>query len=267
MAKTTTMMESGFLSPDIDRWAEKNRNAHFDYYLICEEFNKFCHKIAFEISPHNRHWQELLVSALFLRSLTSYQGFIRLALYGLISESKMVLRCLMEATFTLCALASHDELIFQYVQQDSLFRTKLINKLESASELVKKAVVADELQQLKEELLQETANLEIGKLTVQDLADKAGLRDWYDTAYTLLSQSVHSSARDIERHLQIDSSETVTGLNYGPSDKNVEILLFTAADCMRANLRSIDDVFALSIEQRTKDLRDRLQELGKNVKK
>jgi len=117
MTEYSKIMECGFLSEEIEKWSKRIRDAHLDYFELCESFNRLSHEIAFEISPHNKNIKELLISALFLRNLTSYQGFIILAERGLISESRMLLRCLMEATFTLCALAKNDDLIKIYIQQ------------------------------------------------------------------------------------------------------------------------------------------------------
>ncbi len=57
------------------------------------------------------------------------------------------------------------------------------------------------------------------KVSIADVAKRAGSYDSYLTAYAILSYSVHTSAYDLEHHFQVnDVTKQTEGFKYGPSD-------------------------------------------------
>lgn len=242
--------EQGFLSLELLTWITENRKKHLDWFDLCEEYNGFAHKLVYEFKPHNKDVRELLVATLYIRSLTNFQGFVVLAERGMLPEARVMLRCLMEALFALRALTKHPELANDYIEQDKRYRLKLLHKIENSSESVRSMANPDELKRLKDSLQSEVSSGDIKEIKTESLAIKAGLADLYNTGYSVLSLSVHSHPRDLERYFDVDEKQQIRTLIYEPSDQDIEKLLFSAIDCMRLSMLSVDDVFDLQIANR-----------------
>jgi hypothetical protein len=66
----------------------------------------------------------------------------------------------------------------------------------------------------------------IKHLTIKDIAHQASHHDIYVTAYAILSGAVHTTAQDLESHLDYyDRENAIQGFHYGPSDSNTEKFL------------------------------------------
>ena len=66
---------------------------------------------------------------------------------------------------------------------------------------------------------------------------------WHLTAYSIFSQSVHSSIRDLEKHLIIDDQKNIIGLKNEPSTENIDRLFITAAEAMLHALMALERNF------------------------
>ncbi len=49
--------------------------------------NKFCHKILSNLKAHNKETKEIVLTCLFIKSLSTFQGIIILASKGMTKES------------------------------------------------------------------------------------------------------------------------------------------------------------------------------------
>ena len=100
------------------------------------------------------------------------------------------------------------------------------------------AAVDEVLDGMLQTVSQNIKDQNIQELSTQWFAQKANLQDFYNSAYSVLSDSVHVNVRHLENALNIDSEGELIGLNYGPSDKGVVRNVLTAAEALIISLRA-----------------------------
>jgi hypothetical protein len=103
-------------------------------------------------------------------------------------------------------------------------------------------------------------------LKTYDYAKKANLLDFYNTAYALLSSTVHASSRDIETHLIFNHEKVVSSFNWGPSDKGIEMLLMSGIETLYIILNNVIEKFNVKINSTFINLEKRYEE-QKNIYK
>ncbi len=88
---------------------------------------------------------------------------------------------------------------------------------------------------------------DVKKMSVEDIARKADMHDWYISAYADLSDSVHTSPRDLENF--IDKKDNgIAGLKNIPSDEDLDKIHLTAGDSLLRALKAINNIFKLEID-------------------
>lgn len=199
--------ESGFLSIEIEDWIKKIRKDHSSLFMLADEVNGLCQKSMFELDAHNRDIQEMLVAALYIRLLSNYQGVILLCERGMRVEAETVLRAMVEALFSLCAIAKNQGLAVDFVREDQIRRLKFIDKYRKLHGKLPEHCNPEKIEMLEKELKEEKQGIR-GRST-EEWAKEAGLHDWYLSAYAVLSDSVHPKVREMERYLVLNGKEEV----------------------------------------------------------
>ncbi len=104
----------------------------------------------------------------------------------------------------------------------------------------------------------------IKKITTRYLAEKAGLVTVYDSAYKMLCASVHVDVRYLQRKLNINTDNNISGLLWGPDTKGLGLILLTAADTILSLLIGVQDVFVISPPQDYADFKEKVQQLAEH---
>lgn len=209
------IIENGFLGKEITSYISDIRSRHSDLFNLCDEANKLCLKTLFEIDAHNQEAQEILIATLYLRINSSFQAIVILAERGLIPQAKVILRSILEALFTLCALSKKIELCDIYIQADQKKRLKQLNKLRLLKSGLPPEAKESEIQKLEQELKKDVEEKGIKLLNVEQWAKEAGQHDIYLSAYTVLCDPVHTNVKDLERYLVLDENNELKGFNWG----------------------------------------------------
>src|SRR5947209_20474890 len=103
-------MNDGFLKPEVPDWEPKFREKLRGWVDLYEEVNAFCYKsLLAEVA--NPTLAQSLFWAFFLRSIASFQAILILLQKGLESDSKTLLRSLLEVTFTLKATTNRNTFV------------------------------------------------------------------------------------------------------------------------------------------------------------
>ena len=120
--------QMGFLGKEIEQWIQKTRNAHLDYFTLADEVNVYCQTTMLKFNAHNNNKQEVLVSTLYIRVLTHYQASILLAQRGLMPQSRVLVRAMIEALFSLCAIARSERCADDYILDNNISRLGFLKK-------------------------------------------------------------------------------------------------------------------------------------------
>ena len=256
----TPIIKNGFLGEEIKAVISDIRSVHSDLFNLCDDLNRLCHATLFKIDAHSEEPQELLVVTLFLRIKSSFQAVVILTERGMIPQAKVVLRSILEALFTQCALSKKPELCDRYMQADQIKRLKQINKFRMLKNGLPKEANESDILNLQKELKEDIEKRQIKKLSVEEWAREAEQHDIYLSAYTVLCDPVHTSVKELERYLVLDDNE-IKELKWGPDTDDIEIVLSANIEFMLVSLKATCDLFKIDKEKDINDLHGKLKEL------
>jgi hypothetical protein len=245
---------NGFLSPDLENYKCRIRENYSHLVDLFNDFNNFAQRMVFNINVHNKNPEEIFIACLYIRSLSSYQSFFLLIERGIVNEAKIILRTLIEILFQLVAINKNKNFVKEYALQDSRHKKKLVHKIIELNKISKEKFLDKDLNSLLETIQVDIDENEIKELKTYDYAKKAGLLDFYYTAYTLLSNTVHASSRDIETHLVFDDQKNIISFDWGPSGKGIEMLLITSIETFYIILTNVLEKFKVEKDLTFKNL-------------
>jgi hypothetical protein len=235
--------DDGFLTERADELEAALRAAHAALFQRIAEINRDCHGLLHSADIRNCDGRAIIAATLFMRALEHYQAAFLLLRRGLIAPARAPLRALVETVFRKRAIAADPDAFKTFIKEDLVHRKKLINKARNNAypnlEAARAAITADLVKEVEQEIKAAGAKA----LTTKDWSQRAGMEDWYVTNYALLSQSVHTSVRDLEAYLTLDQSGELKALEYAPSLHEIPELALTAAHLILIAASAFDKVF------------------------
>jgi len=192
--------------------------------------------------------------------MTSYQAGISLCEKGMIAETRVILRTLLEILFCIGAIANNDGIAEVYLLEDEIHRKKFLNKFKMLSWTNKDGNANPELDDLLSVIKNNIDDKDMVELKIQWFAGKAGLSDYYNSVYSIFSSSVHANVRDLEELAIVDGNGEITEFLFGPDDatRSIPSLLLTAGESLVLILRSINLKFKLGISEKIDEFRTRI---------
>jgi hypothetical protein len=246
----SSIKKSGFLSEQMSEWIAKNREKNSAWFKLCENINEFSHSTMLNIKIHNRYLPEVIVATLYARAMSNFQGIILMAERGMINEAKSLLRCFLECMFAIVAIEKDKTIVNQFVFDDFLQRKdglKTIKRNKGAgTPLFAGAPPMEDIDNQLLSIEKQIKKNNVIKLTKRALAEKAGMLTTYDTAYKILSGTIHVNARDLEQYLRINEAREIKSILWGPNVKEIDFILFNDAEAMLFILKAISHFFSLS---------------------
>jgi hypothetical protein len=252
--------DDGFLTERRPLLEAGIRNANERLFVRAEQINRDCHKLLFSVSAHNEDGREMLVAVAFIRALEHYQAAVLLLQTGLVAPAKVASRATLEAIFTARAIAATEEALKAFITADFIQRRKLLRKAQqhehtNLAELRVRA--ASLVEKLDADIQKHEANQkhEAKSLTTEQLAQLAGMHDWYTTAYAMLSMATHTVVRELECYLLIDADDRIQSLEYAPSLGEVPWLLLTVAHCILLGGDAITKTFGVPFDAKAEHVK------------
>lgn len=203
----------GFLSENADDIRQVIRERYPKQSDLLRRLNRHAvsvqHSIEISLDSPGQQYS----SCLFARTLATTQASVLLLERGLLSQAKMLLRCALETLFALGAVAKQPEIV-----------PRLLDGHRAEQQRVAKSVPlwkAPELQEIadatgKAGLLNADYGGATAALSAFDLAQKAGLEDWYRTVYLVFSWPVHGAVADVGQHAETGPSGEIVAFKNEP---------------------------------------------------
>lgn len=235
---TIEITDNGFLDSNSNSVVLHINHAHSEVLSYCKRLNNLAHRSLFSAKVSIDDAQQFLLAALIHKAMTAYQAIILLAERGMPSESQVVLRTLLEITFRIVAIAKDPEVGQAYILQDETNRKKFLNKLKLLDRSRTEALFDNELESVLKTVTQSIKDQDIKELSTVWFAEKANLVDFYNSAYAVLSNSVHVNVRHLENAFNYDSQGDLNGLKYGYSDQDLTQNVLTASEGLLLSLRA-----------------------------
>jgi hypothetical protein len=240
----------GFLSDEAQQLGRTLTKKDDILWTEARAVNEFCQAFQYELNVHKHSLSETLSAVMYARTLTTYQGVLVLLERGMEQQAKMLLRCAFESLFPLVAISRDANFADRILVSEELERLKGLNKLirywersgDPEGEI-------ENARKLAGEIKTQLAKVDGKKLSIVDTAEAAGLVDWYDTVYSLLSNTVHSSIRSLEDHLHVDANGDVEAMKNEPSYEDAGKLLATGLESMLHALLAASAVFGGDVEE------------------
>jgi len=239
----------GFLSNDVDNIIIKTNSYYKDTFNYCRELNVFAQGILYRLDIRNGLINELIIGAAYIRLLSSYQGSILMAERGMTNEMKVLSRNYLEMVFLICAISNNKEIARSFLLNDEIQRKKLLNKYKNMDPSYVDINSLPEVNKVIEEVMNNIKTQKIAQMSVEILSKEAKLHNHYKSYYSILSLSVHPSARELQETFTWNDNNKIVSINYGSNDKDVEKILLTNCSCMLNTLNHINVVFPIKIEE------------------
>jgi hypothetical protein len=250
----------GFLSGDLEGFKRKVKDVFPSHYEYLSSINRFSQGLQYRVEIHAHDLRELVSAILFARTLSTFQAFILISERGMIQQTKMLLRCMFESLFPLVAISKDKAFTKKFRDSDEYERKRALNKYlifhkrnNPSDPMIPK--VEKRISEIKEHIKKN----QIKKVGVEDAARDAGLIDWYDTVYSLLSSTVHASVRSLEEALEVDNKRNITTLKNEPELKELGHLYTVALEAMQFAIIAMAEIFGI-------DVKDFIQDLSKKIK-
>lgn len=214
--------ENGFLGSQIAEFEKEIYGKHGSIFDLCFSINQFAQwsKFQFEVPVDSQ--EKKAAACFFIRVINGFQATVILQQKGLSSEAVTVLRGAYEAFCLLKKVVEEEQFVSKLFRDNDLRRLKtlnwVINKKPKPS-----TVSADALKEAK----QEVANLKERNISDNDRIVIENLHPQTYSFYRLFSSEAHPSISSVVRYLQQDSEGTPR-IDWGPTDKDVEMTLIPA---------------------------------------
>jgi len=248
-----TIETDGYLSTQITYWIKKNWNQNSKWFNLCKEINRFSHITMFKMIIHKKCELELMIALLYIRSMSNFQGSIIMAERGMVNEAKTLLRCLLECEFAVVAIDKDKTIVDRLILDDQIQKLGILKAIkrnfENGVPFPKDALSIDEINNLIRKVNSEIKKSNIKNLKISDLAEIAGLKNNYNSAYKSLSGTIHVNVRDLEKYLELNEKGEIEQILSGPDVKEIGKILLTASQIILTILESISNIFSLSYDK------------------
>ena len=235
---------NGFIGKEITTWIDAKRRVHNELFEEAEKLNADCYQILSSVKTNKDDLRQTLVACLFPRCMELFQATYILVERGMSPSANIMLRCLMETMFVLCAIAKNDDALNAYIyDNEELERLKNANKMLSHKATAFSEVQLVDIEKIKSEVEQKKIDQKIKKFSTEEFAKKAGLHNWYLTAYNVTSRAVHATAKDMEQYLVIDEKEDIKSIRFAPTDREISTVLSDACESLITSLEQFLLVF------------------------
>jgi len=248
--------DDGFLTEPLDHVREAVRQKYTDWRSLLVRVNRLAVANQHLIEIHLDNNVEKYAAALFARTLASTQASVLLLEVGLVPQALTLLRAAMETHFALAAIAKEPGVVDKLRDGHAAEQKRAANNVKQwqspeLKQIADEASASDRLQPF----IASTATA----LSTFDLAQKAGLEDWYRTVYMVFSWSAHGAAVDIDRHVVVGEDGDVAEFRSEPEVEGQELSWLCAIEILLKATTALAAVFPNvdqgPLEQQYADLR------------
>ncbi|WP_168075281.1 DUF5677 domain-containing protein [Caulobacter sp. SSI4214] len=222
-----SILEQGFLSPDIGRFIREHRHTNAEAFELAEGLNKTAQKLmaAARVKIESKSYSEKnLAQLLFVRTLSNFQGAILMAERGAVVEARTLARTCLETVFALGAAVKMDQtFVHKMIANDmGSRRTKAYWLLERSNQDEFLAPESQaELRGFLDKLQSE--NTPTGGFPAEDMARRGGLHDLYIFFRQLSSDAAHPMLDALNRYVDDRQGGVGADIMWGPDCSSAEI--------------------------------------------
>lgn len=243
---STTLADEGFLSDETDAVVTTIRAKYVSWFSELRVLNGLLVRAQYGLTIHVQSAREVVCAALYLRALVHGQATMLLIERGMAASARAMARCAMEALFNLGACAREPAKALAFLDADEVANLRKMKYLATVKDPTARETVAESnLDQILADTQRRISELDARELKTRDMAKAAGLEDLYLTGYAFLCGAVHSSARDIDQHFEVDADGNPRALVNEPIIDGLDKLCLMVGEIMVASSRALAEVFGV----------------------
>lgn len=196
-------------------------------------------------APNQVSNHRLIVSILYARALTSYQGALLLAGQGMVADACSVVRSLAGTTIVLNATVKDEKICDLLITRHEINQHKILNAW--LTNPVAQAAMSDQHHEFLTAAQKRFAKQAVkDPINIEALAVMAGLEWLYDTVYRVSpSDAARVSLDALEFHIVADGTAAITGLRFGPTTYKLTDTLASAMNCQLMAIHAAAVSFAI----------------------
>lgn len=230
----------GFLAVSIDHVRSHVREKYAEWRDLLMRVNRLAVANQHAIVIHTDSNIERYTAVLFARTLTTTQASALLLEAGLVSQARVLLRSALETLFALAAIAKDANVVEKLVEGHAAEQKRVARNLQLWQDTELKKIADAEVASGR---LQSILDSSATGLSAFDLAQKAGLEDWYRTVYMVFSWPVHGAAVDLNRHVVIGDDGNVTEFRNEPEVDGQESSWMCAIEVLLKAIAALATIF------------------------
>lgn len=164
------------------------------------------------------------------------------------------------------ACINDDNFMKKYIKSDEIRRLNIMKASHRHDAWVFQATREFATEERIKELKDKKQRKEIFDLNVRDVAKKADLEILYDSAYQLLSDSVHCGPKSTGAYVKADESGKIRSISTIPEGGEIDFVFVTAFQVLVMALDSIFGFFNIDKKKELQSFNSSFQELMKMEK-
>jgi len=233
-----------FLELDINQIIPEIQREYPSLWELAIDTNQYAIQFQYTLNANVERLHEIIGVTLFIRCLTNYQALLMLVSKGMLPQSQIMVRALVEALFTLVAISKKNDFAASYVGHEEHQRKGVLNKVKRYKESINSE--DPDIQEATDVIEQIVININennIKYISTEETSKVAELHSWYDTVYAFTSTAVHTSARSLESHLVKDvANKSIISFHNEPHVKGIGLPLGTGINSMHIAIDAICDI-------------------------
>lgn len=241
----STIDSDGFLSDEAEQGRQSVLNGYGGAFSGARQLNQKAMALLSDL-----HWNDeanVIIAALFVRIVETYQAAILLLERSMVTQARMLLRTLLDALFSMAAICRHPELVNSYVAQHY---ASVLKALEAAQRWKQKTLRGGRLDppKIAKLIALNKAKLKATPaktLKVWQWAEKADLSDFYNAFYVENSSAVHSDCWALNNHVENTPDQSVQ-VHFGPSDAGLYHALRSCATALLTAMEAVGQAYSIS---------------------
>jgi hypothetical protein len=244
-----SLNDQGFLSDDITHFQHHIRNRYAKYFDLIHRVNTFCQQAKHRPSINNLDGREMIAACIMIKILNDLQAAILLGERSLTSQARTLIRVGLEAFFILANICRVDDFWRSFILSDQVARLRLLRAIRDNQTVLLEEVRSHVTPELISQLDQEIKEKGITEEKVIELARRVNLMNFYDGAYRLFSQDVHSSPRVLENYGVFDQRDALVSFAWGPKTDDLEAELAIIPRIMILAFAIVNEIFDLRLDE------------------
>jgi hypothetical protein len=248
-------------------WLNLADQPALEVYEECIALRTALNELGPLIEVRSKDKKGLILVGLFLRALGCYESSLLLLEHGRCFEAKVIARTLLEILFRSKAIYKDPSHIEQYLNQDYLTRKKHANRFKQLPESLKHAHGNPDIESKLQRIQQQIDARDAKNMSIEQVAASAGLKDYYDTAYAALSDSVHVRIQELEPFLRLSEAGELKEILFPDEPVESKEILLTLGESITLIQECVTEYLEEEGQQRFRKAARRFQTVGQRVTK